>query len=106
VPSFLNRLFRKSSSLETAARVESVEVTLYPGDDTLEVVGESRYQDALWAIVGGRRRDAVRYETEAVLEPEPHNPHDPNAIQVLVEGHLVGYLSRENAAHTGLASFG
>jgi hypothetical protein len=96
--SFLNRLFRKSSSLETTASVESVEVTLYAGDDPMEVVGESHYQDALWTIVGGPRADPVHYETQAVLEPEPDNPHDPNAIQVLVEGHLVGYLSREDAA--------
>ena len=96
--SFLDRLFRKSSSAETAANVESTEATLYPGDDALEVVGESNYQDALWTIVGGRQREPVRYETEAVLEPEPHNRHDPNAIRVLVEGHLVGYLSREDAA--------
>jgi HIRAN domain len=97
VPSFLNRLFRKSSSSETAS-IRSTEATLYPGDDALEVVGESNYQDALWTIVGGRRREPVRYETEAVLEPEPHNPHDQNAIKVVVEGHLVGYLSREDAA--------
>jgi HIRAN domain len=98
MPSFLNRLLRKSSSMGTAASVESIEVTLYSGDDPLEVVGESHYQDALWTIVGGLRPDSVRYETEAVLEPEPHNPHDQNAVKVLVEGHLVGYLSREDAA--------
>jgi hypothetical protein len=98
VTGFLDRLFRKSPPAKTAANVESIEVTLYPGDDPLEVVGESNYQDALWTVVGGRRREAVRYETQAVLEPEPHNPHDQNAIKVLVEGHHVGYMSREDAA--------
>ena len=98
MPSFLNRLFRKSSSLETLASVETIEATFYPGDEPLEVVGESHYQDALWSIVGGRRRDAVRYEAVAVLEPEPNNPYDPNAIRVLVEGHHIGHLSREDAA--------
>ena len=97
MPSLFSRLFGKSS-LGAAARVEGIEATFYPGDEPLEVVGESGYQDALWRIVGGRRRDSVRYETEAVLEPEPDNPYDPNAIRVLVHGNLVGYLSREDAA--------
>jgi len=97
VPSLFSRLFGKSS-LGAAARVEGIDATFYPGDEPLEVVGESRYQDSLWRIVGGRRRDSVRYETEAVLEPEPDNPYDPNAIRVLVDGNLIGYLSREDAA--------
>jgi hypothetical protein len=97
VPGLLSRLFARSSP-RRAARLETVEATLYAGDDPLEVVGESRYQDALWKIVGGRRGDPVRYETEAVLEPEPDNPHDANAIKVLIGGTVVGYLSREDAA--------
>jgi hypothetical protein len=100
VPGLLSRLFARSgrSSTQAPARLETVEATLYPGDDPLEVVGESRYQDALWKIVGGRRGDPVRYETEAVLEPEPDNPYDSNAIKVLIGGAVVGYLSREDAA--------
>jgi hypothetical protein len=97
VPGLLSRLFGRPS-LQAAARVESIEATLYGGDEPLEVVGESHYQDALWRIVGGRRRDPVRHETEAVLEPDLDNPYDPNAIKVLVQGDLVGYLSREDAA--------
>jgi HIRAN domain len=72
--------------------------TLYPGDEPLEVVGESHYQDALWEIVGGRRRDSVHHQTEALLESEPENPYDSNAIRVIAAGRLVGYLSREDAA--------
>jgi hypothetical protein len=83
------------------AGLETFEATLYPGDDPLEVVGESHYQDALWRIVGGCRRDPVRYATEAVLEPELDNAYDPNAIKVLIDGALVGYLSRADAAAFG-----
>jgi HIRAN domain len=75
-----------------------IQATVYPGNETLEVVGESRYQDALWQIVGGFRRDRVRFPVDAVLLPEPDNRYDANAIRVLVDGHLVGYLSREDAA--------
>jgi hypothetical protein len=81
-----------------------IEATLYTGQETLEVVGESHYQDTLWRIVGGIRRDPVRFPTVAVLMPEPDNPYDANAIKALIGGELVGYLSRENAVlyHPGL----
>jgi hypothetical protein len=99
---FLNRLFSKTSTLATPTT--SIEATLYTGNETLEVVGESRHQDVLWKIVGGQRMERVRHETYAVLMPEPGNPVDPNAIQVLVAGNLVGYLARQDAAsyHPGL----
>jgi len=97
----LKRLFSKTS-LPAVASVEasanSIPATLYTGNETLEVVGESHYQDALWKIVGGPRPDRVRYETHAVLMPEPDNRYDPNAVKVLIAGNLVGYLSREDAA--------
>lgn len=70
---------------------------MFPGNETLEVVGESRHQDVLWEIVGGFRRDPVRRLCDAVLMPEPNNPVDPNAIRVLVDGRHVGYLSRDDA---------
>jgi hypothetical protein len=61
----------------------------------VKVVGESHYQDALWAVTGlertGRR---VGVECIAELIPEPDNPHDPRAIMVVVSGRCVGYLSR------------
>ncbi len=73
-------------------------VRLYDGHDTLEVVGESFYQDALWGIVGGLRTESIRFDVQAVLVPEPDNPHDHNAIEVRIGGALVGYLSRHDAA--------
>ena len=77
---------------------QSVEVTLVTGSVTLEVVGESHRQDALWNIVGGRSTEHVRQGVVAVLIPETTNEYDPNAISVWVNGLQVGYLSRENAA--------
>jgi hypothetical protein len=81
-----------------AAHVGTVVATVYPGDETLEVVGESHYQEALWQIVGGRNPDPVRHETYAVLVPDLSNGYDPNAVEVRINGILVGYLSREDAA--------
>jgi hypothetical protein len=93
VPGLLGRLFTRSSPTPVA-----VEPTVYPGGETLEVVGESNYQEALWEIVGGFRSDPVRHPVHAVLLPEPDNCYDPNAIKVVVDRRLVGYLSREDAA--------
>ena len=75
--------------------------TLYPGTEDLEVVGESYRQETLWGLVGGRRAERISHDTHAVLMPEPDNPVDPDAIAVLIDGQLVGYLSRENAAAYG-----
>lgn len=67
------------------------------GEVALEVVGESYRQDALWRLVGGRRSQPVRQEIVAVLVPED-NPHDANAVSVLIDDQLVGYLARAEAA--------
>ena len=97
---FLNRLFGKTPA-PAGGRLgkdrASVEMSLYPGNATLEVVGESHYQDRLWKIVGGRRGDEVRYETHAVLMPESEDSEYPEAIRVLIEGNVVGSLSRFDA---------
>jgi hypothetical protein len=93
----LRRLFNKAEPSD-AGHLRRGSATLYPGAETLEVVGESHYQDALWQAIGGRRTDPVRFETHALLVPEPDNSYDPNAIKVLVGGVLVGYLSSEDAA--------
>jgi hypothetical protein len=61
------------------------------------VVGESHYQDALTAIVGGKGPESVRIPTQATLVPEPDNPYDPNAVAVYIAGRKVGHLPRPAA---------
>ena len=65
----------------------------------LEVVGESRYQENLWRLAGGRRNpeERVRLPVCAVLVPETDNPYDSNAVSVWVDGLKVGHLSRDDA---------
>ena len=75
-----------------------VEVRLFPGDESLEVVGESFHQDVLWGLVGRKSNSRVRKAIFAMLVPEPVNPADGNAISVRIEGQHVGYLSRSDAA--------
>lgn len=74
-------------------------VTVPARDDAvLDIVGEQSYQDALRRVgapfdaEGPRTRDHV-----ATLTPEPKNRYDANAIRIDINGHRVGYLSRENA---------
>jgi hypothetical protein len=64
----------------------------------VRVVGVSQYQDAIRLIAGLDEADErPLWEGLAILTPEPTNPHDPNAVQVVVETRLVGYLDRETA---------
>lgn len=74
-----------------------VTATLFEGRFRIDVVGESHYQDALEQIAGGRTEEGANLESIALLVPEPANRYDPNAVQILVDGKLVGYLSRNNA---------
>jgi hypothetical protein len=72
---FLTRLFSKAP----AAAASVAMPTFYPGDETLDVVGESFHQETLWALVGGRTTERVSCAVRAVLVPEPTNPQDRNA---------------------------
>jgi hypothetical protein len=61
-----------------------------------QVAGESHYFRDLARLAGhvpvGER------EVAASLQREPGNRYDPNAVKVIIEGKLVGYLPREDAA--------
>lgn len=67
----------------------------------MEVVGESNYQDALIAICGKHTRTGYDGEHQATLALEPSNAYDPNAVMVMIDGHRVGYLAREQAKRVG-----
>ena len=67
----------------------------------MNVAGESHYQEALREIVGPGAAGEVAMDTEALLVPEPSNPHDPNAVMVQIAGKLVGYLPRDEAVAYG-----
>lgn len=63
-----------------------------------EVVGESQYFATLQKIIGVPALEWTEVTTVAHLVPEPTNRYDRNAVQVLIGGHIVGYLPREDAA--------
>jgi hypothetical protein len=92
----LDRSARLNSDGPHEGRVEAAIVL--GGQDTLEVVGESQYQDDLWWLVGGVSVDRIRCAVTASLVPEPDNHFDSNAVKVVIDGRLVGYLARHDAA--------
>ncbi|MDX3655726.1 HIRAN domain-containing protein [Streptomyces sp. ID05-26A] len=61
-----------------------------------EVVGESHYSKELRRLAGAG--STGEREMVAHLRREPSNRHDRNAVQVLINGSVVGYLPRESAA--------
>ena len=69
------------------------------------VVGENNYGPALKRLLKANnvrpRPDEYGTELEglpAAVVAEPGNPYDPNAVKVLVQNELVGYLPRDDAA--------
>src|ERR1044071_6001093 len=68
-----------------------------PGNFAVEVVGEASYQPAIECAAGGRTEYGCEKFVDAVLVLEDSNPHDSQAVQVLIEGRVCGYLSRDKA---------
>ena len=62
-----------------------------------QIVGESHYQDALEEICGGKEPDGAKYHCTAFVASDPGNRYDPNAIEVRIEGALVGYFDKDAA---------
>ena len=66
---------------------------------SLEVVGEAYRDDEVIAVIGRRPNvdEEIELREHATLIPEPDNPYDKNAVSVRMKGHLVGYLSKDEA---------
>ncbi len=63
----------------------------------LEVVGESRYRDAIRALAGehGDARADARHP--ALLLVDDDNPYEDKAVAVFLSGRMVGYLAAKDA---------
>ena len=68
-----------------------------PGTYEFDIVGESKYQEALESICGGRTEDSAALQTEAALVLEDSNAYDNMAVRVDIQGQTVGYLSKKDA---------
>lgn len=67
-----------------------------------EVAGESHYFEAIRQVLGATvDSNGIELIVTTQLVPEPSNKYDKNAVQVVVNGQVVGYLPREDAARHG-----
>ena len=64
----------------------------------LELKGTQHRQDAILAQLPRRLADGAELDTVGHLVPEPTNPFDPNGVGCHVNGQLIGYLPRGEAA--------
>jgi hypothetical protein len=64
-------------------------------DYSYDVVGESFQRDHLTALIRAHNAfESGEIYSTAVLELEPNNPFDPNAVKVVVEGTQVVYIPK------------
>lgn len=73
-----------------------------PLDEQVEVVGETYNVAGIKKVFRGRGLPIPTAgieitEAECVLIPEPWNPHDANAVAVVIDGNQVGHLPAELA---------
>jgi hypothetical protein len=68
-----------------------------PGQYRINVAGESFYSESFAILVGQRNEEGVQIEMRAQITLQDHNEHDRQAVQVTIQGHPVGHLSREHA---------
>lgn len=62
------------------------------------IVGEQSYQNNLKKIAGPKEEESKFFECCAKVSSEPFNQYDKNAVKVEINGLLVGYLSKSEAA--------
>lgn len=61
--------------------------------------GQNHYRGNIRALFDTNASGfAQELDIDGILEPEPNNPHDPNAVILRVRGYTVGYIAQENAA--------
>lgn len=93
---------RTQPTLEQLVATARLEPPRHPLDEQVEVAGETHHVKGIKRVFqqfgmpitdGGSTLD----EVECVLAPEPWNPHDPNAVALMVGSHMVGYLPAELA---------
>lgn len=73
----------------------------YNGYPSTEVAGEFARIGAIHKVLGRAPKldeELIDDALTVTFVPEPSNPHDKNAVKVVIKGHHVGYLEKEVAA--------
>ena len=91
---FDNLFGSKSENLDSSA-VDMAEEDYVESGYNFDVVGESFQRDHLVALLKKNKVIEVgEFATSAMLELEPTNDFDPNAVKVMVDGLQVGYVPK------------
>jgi hypothetical protein len=78
----------------TGAHAQRLDVLWLPGTTEIPLAGASHHAAAVEETIRGVLDGG---QMDAVLIPEPDNPHDPNAVAVYMLGGHVGYVPRRMA---------
>ncbi|MDY6854516.1 MAG: hypothetical protein SWO11_07380 [Thermodesulfobacteriota bacterium] len=70
-----------------------------PGTFSIEIVGESHYQENLKKIAGDYSEDGVEKDVLAKVIHENDNPYDNKAISIEISGYKVGHLNKSEARY-------
>jgi len=89
-------------TLAELVRAARREPPRHPLDEQIKVVGETYYVKGIKHVFQSAGmpispKGCTLEEIECILAPEPENPHDVNAVTVLVDEHHVGYLPADLA---------
>jgi hypothetical protein len=94
-PDFFVKAAESMSDVKDSVLFDSGSQDFDDGEYTYEVVGESYQRDHLTALIRAHNAfEAGQILSTAVLEMEPSNPFDSNAVKVVVEGTQVGYIPK------------
>jgi hypothetical protein len=67
------------------------------GRFTVEVLGESRYRNAIVRLAGQHGDAKADARHTALLLPDDANPYEEKAVAVFLSGEMVGYLAQQDA---------
>lgn len=93
----------QAPSVDDVLASTQLEPPRHPLEEQIEVVGETYAVKSIKRVFADNSmpitdRGNTLEELQCILMPEPWNPHDPNAVAVLVDRHMVGYVPAELAA--------
>lgn len=90
--SFLRRLLGGNSAAAAAARWFDV-----PPSGSIDVAGVAHHKPAIATVLPPISGSTETRDIVAVLRRDPENAFDPNAVEVLIDSALVGYIPRTYA---------
>lgn len=62
-----------------------------------KIIGEAAFQENLLHIAGRKQEKATCMKLNAVIQAEPTNQFDAEAVRVQINGYTVGYFDRQTA---------